>query len=273
MSIPSDPRPYYVRVRGRTLGPFDLAQMKFKAKGLQIGVSTPVSRDAIDWRTLADFPEVTASNTAGPPMTVAAVSQAPAPPAVSAGWYYSIDGNAVGPVTLTEIESLIRNGTLESHHHVHQLGSSEWTEISLTPELAGVASSSQRPVAPPVQPDPQSFQPQQPMFPGGNAGGAFCRACGATVHAQTVLCPKCGVPTGIEGTAHSGDRKDKIVAALLAFFLGVLGIHRFYLGDTLLGVLHLLTFGVCGIGAFIDFLVLLLMNQKDFDRKYNRGLR
>ena len=37
--------------------------------------------------------------------------------------------------------------------------------------------------------------------------------------------------------------KSKLTAILLCLFLGSLGIHRFYLGYTLIGVIQLLTFG------------------------------
>jgi TM2 domain-containing membrane protein YozV len=52
--------------------------------------------------------------------------------------------------------------------------------------------------------------------------------------------------------------KSQIIALILCFFLGVLGIHRFYLGYTGIGVLMLLTGGVCGILALIDFIRILL---------------
>lgn len=51
--------------------------------------------------------------------------------------------------------------------------------------------------------------------------------------------------------------KSQIVAALLCFFLGGLGIHRFYLGYTWQGVVQLLTGGGCGIWALIDFIRIL----------------
>ena len=37
--------------------------------------------------------------------------------------------------------------------------------------------------------------------------------------------------------------KSKLTAILLCYFLGNLGIHRFYLGYTLIGIIQLLTFG------------------------------
>lgn len=54
--------------------------------------------------------------------------------------------------------------------------------------------------------------------------------------------------------------KLQIVAFLLCFFLGLLGIHRFYLGYTGMGVLYLLTFGLFGIGWLIDLILLIIPN-------------
>ena len=66
-----------------------------------------------------------------------------------------------------------------------------------------------------------------------------------------------------------GAPKQWIVAVILAFFLGTLGIHNFYLGYTTKGIIQLvltLTFIgliVSGIWAFIDF-IMLLMRSGDY---------
>lgn len=67
--------------------------------------------------------------------------------------------------------------------------------------------------------------------------------------------------------------KNKIVAGLLAFFLGGFGIHRFYLGDIGKGIAYCLFFwtGIPFIIGFIDFIVLLSMDDDVFDAKYNKG--
>ena len=54
--------------------------------------------------------------------------------------------------------------------------------------------------------------------------------------------------------------KDWIVTVLLSLFVGVLGIDRFYLGYTGLGILKLITIGGLGIWALID-LILVIMNR------------
>ena len=51
-------------------------------------------------------------------------------------------------------------------------------------------------------------------------------------------------------------RLDYTIAWLLLTFLGVLGIHRFYMGKYRTGILYLLTAGIFGIGYLYDFLTL-----------------
>jgi TM2 domain-containing membrane protein YozV len=59
--------------------------------------------------------------------------------------------------------------------------------------------------------------------------------------------------------------KQKLVAALLCFFLGVVGIHRFYLGYTTIGIIQIFTLGGCGIWALVDLVMILIGSLKDAD--------
>ena len=58
-------------------------------------------------------------------------------------------------------------------------------------------------------------------------------------------------------------QRSYVTALLLSFFLGYLGVDRFYLGHTGLGVAKLLTFGGCGVWAFIDFLLIATRKVTD----------
>ena len=57
--------------------------------------------------------------------------------------------------------------------------------------------------------------------------------------------------------------KSFVATWLLSWFFGTLGIDRFYLGHVGLGVAKLLTFGGCGIWAFVDLVLVLSGNMKD----------
>ena len=70
--------------------------------------------------------------------------------------------------------------------------------------------------------------------------------------------------------------RSRIVAALLAFFLGTLGVHRFYLGRTGSGIAMLiLTITVVGSlvtmpWALVDAIRFLVMSDRDFARRYGQ---
>ena len=121
---------------------------------------------------------------------------------------------------------------------------------------------------------PNSHAPAQHFASSAQAGTlnnhqAFCRGCGAVIHDSAVACPKCGAqqrassPTFITG-------KNRVTAAILAFLLGGIGGHKFYLGQWILGLLYLFfcwTF-IPGVIAFIEGIVYLTMSDSDFSKKY-----
>src|SRR6266567_1545174 len=58
-------------------------------------------------------------------------------------------------------------------------------------------------------------------------------------------------------------QKDWLTTLLLCIFLGWLGIHRFYTGHTVIGVIQLLTLGGCGIWVLVDFIMILTNSYRD----------
>jgi TM2 domain-containing membrane protein YozV len=84
------------------------------------------------------------------------------------------------------------------------------------------------------------------------------------------------VPASYEREPERSDR-NKLVAALLAFLVGPLGIHRFYLGRVGSGiVMLLLSCTVIGLlatvpWALIDMIRYLVMTERDFAERYAKA--
>ena len=57
--------------------------------------------------------------------------------------------------------------------------------------------------------------------------------------------------------------KSKVVALVLAILLGWLGIHRFYAGKYISGVIYLFTYGVFYCGWILDIILIITNNFKD----------
>ncbi|MCC5943584.1 MAG: TM2 domain-containing protein [Bernardetiaceae bacterium] len=66
--------------------------------------------------------------------------------------------------------------------------------------------------------------------------------------------------------------KSQVIALVLCFFLGGLGIHRFYLGYTWQGIVQLLTAGGCGIWVLIDFIRIITGDLQPANGAYEKTL-
>ncbi|WP_026777841.1 TM2 domain-containing protein [Polaribacter sp. Hel_I_88] len=73
-------------------------------------------------------------------------------------------------------------------------------------------------------------------------------------------------------TAVSYSGKSQTTALLLSIFLGGLGIDRFYLGYTLLGVLKLITLGGFGIWYIIDLVMIITGDLQPKNGSYSKTL-
>lgn len=99
----------------------------------------------------------------------------------------------------------------------------------------------------------------------------FCVNCGKQIDAKAEICPHCGVRQPHIAAMGTAKGRNKMAAALLAIFLGGLGVHKFYLGLTNLGIIY---FVFCWTGipliiGFIEGILLLVMSDAEFDQKYN----
>lgn len=75
-----------------------------------------------------------------------------------------------------------------------------------------------------------------------------------------------GLTHPTEGVSSISARK-RLIAAILAFFFGVFGAHRFYAGKIGTGLMQIFTIGGLGIWSFIDFLIILFGEFGDSDGK------
>ena len=95
---------------------------------------------------------------------------------------------------------------------------------------------------------------------------------------DAVYCGRCGHPAG-SPYRHSRYDPDEpvsaysgLVALLLCFFLGYLGIHRFYVGKIGTGILWLVTGGIFGVGWLIDLIVIACGRFRDSSGLSRGGL-
>ncbi len=96
----------------------------------------------------------------------------------------------------------------------------------------------------------------------------FCFSCGDVIKKQAEICPKCGVRQMPPPSPISDERK--LVGGILAIVLGGLGIHKFYLGDTGMGILFLCFCwtGIPSIIGIVEGIIILTQTDEEFNQKY-----
>ena len=120
----------------------------------------------------------------------------------------------------------------------------------------------------------------------------YCTRCGTEISEGARFCPKCGAPVTTPALigAKSGTEtakepavdmspKSRVATTLFAWFLGIFGAHRFYVGKTgtavTMLVLSIVVFATLwlfvgmviliamGIWAFVDFIIAVTGNMRD----------
>lgn len=104
-----------------------------------------------------------------------------------------------------------------------------------------------------------------------------CEGCGNMVSENATSCPKCGHP--ISGNAPVSPNylqntnrspKSRTTTALLALFLGGIGVHYFYLGKPIAGLIFLLLFWtyIPALIALVQAIMMFTMTDAQFYEKY-----
>ncbi len=293
----SEFEPVFIRLRGRVQGPFTAAQLQLMHQRGQFSRAHEVSEDRLNWRSAATLTNVFVAPKARPLPQLKPVPK-PEPddalvdlddeveepvrkpvvmgPAkmVKPVWHYSVGKDTYGPVTILELRALLAGGQLKGSDLVWKEGLADWAPAAEVEELSGSPGHS----AP------------------GKAGSVqiqsnYCSACGNAMDSRAEICPKCGVRQ--QG---GGSSKNRMIAALLAIFLGQFGLHRFYLEQPIRGLafnfvwmvfiagafvfalaglrpLALLFFlgaGLPALAAFIEGVVFLCMSDESFSRRHRR---
>lgn len=109
--------------------------------------------------------------------------------------------------------------------------------------------------APPTEGAPAPMPPQQPLAPPPPGYGYAPNGAEIPVFAN-------GKPR-VDEYGNPVSDKSRLAAALLCWFLGIIGVHRFYVGKVGTGIAMIFTLGGLGIWVLIDLIMILVGSFKD----------
>jgi hypothetical protein len=306
---------YYIRIRGRVQGPFDSQTLQTMARRGRFARLHEVSQDGLEWFRASEFPELFPERAKRKDRSRASEStneetssfvaedertESPEPEEQTTHliplaesrlvgneesvWYYAVGDREFGPITLSQIRSLLGSGAISPETYVRSRDLQDWTPAHNVPQLSSAGSII------PVHDSASELSFEEPhTIQSANSNVAvpatskFCHSCSSVLDQRAEICTHCGVRQpilDIDPVASKSGRSapDKAVAFLLAWFLGLLGVHKFYLGHTGVGVFYLLmNVFLCwtiivpvvfAIICFVEGILYLSCSDKEFERKF-----
>jgi TM2 domain-containing membrane protein YozV/ribosomal protein L40E len=280
---------YYIRVRGKVMGPLTLDQLKNLRDRGQFRRFHEVSGDRRGWMPASLLTEIfpavqevkeAATESFSPslipvePLRTSKIDDTVAPQAV-AEWYY-VDANERrhGPVFTEELIALLRNGSISDSTPVWRPGMKDWVDLS-SPQTGIQLPLEHADRETAARLTDEAHGPCPPK----RVDEKYCHECGARIRLKATICPKCGVKqvlTRNEPEEEETPSTNRIAAGVFGILLGALGIHKFILGYPLAGIIMLLvTVLTCGWGGIlmgiiglVEGIIYLSKSERDFYRTY-----
>lgn len=146
MTDSSGDQRWYIRIRGRVLGPFDLAQLQLLKSRGQFTRLHEVSTDRRNWQPAAvlekhsepppadDTPEDSPESSPQP-------AAAPVVQDQPLEWYYAQGQTQMGPVSLNKLQELMDYGQITKKDLAWSEGLPEWQPICKIPALQSICES------------------------------------------------------------------------------------------------------------------------------------
>ena len=130
---------YFVRRRGRIMGPFDLTQLERMLRRGNVNRRDACSTDRRNWTPLEDheelFPKEIATGRDSDDDGDMKLDEEDSTPGsagtelVTGDWFYHYQGNEQGPVTEDQIRKLIADGVLTTYDSVWKQGMEDWKPL------------------------------------------------------------------------------------------------------------------------------------------------
>jgi hypothetical protein len=143
---------FFMRVRGRVLGPYDEDKLQSLARRGQLSRMHELSTDGVSWTRASAYPDlfagavmetvaVAAAQVQEPQSTVAATGQSDAPHSTGAAkpqaqWFYTSGGTQRGPIDYSQLQLLVATAQLGPDDQVWTEGMPAWVSASAIPGLA-----------------------------------------------------------------------------------------------------------------------------------------
>lgn len=144
---------YYVRIRGKVLGPYTIKQLSTLRTRGQISQSNEISTDGTNWESAARLHEVfgtalgaggLARNESSDSFEIAKQEPDTNSDSAKGQWYYSLDGKQLGPVPKSDLVQMLGVGALKPQDLIWTEGMDQWQPVADSIEFANVLPKASR---------------------------------------------------------------------------------------------------------------------------------